>query len=210
MKKNKQTVQQMFTVQVITMPQVKPLIENKPEIHEKTVVRRENSAERQPDVIPPAKKNSMIKTKKREIPSFSSENFREKLISKIDKTENQPEREIQKRESVEIAKIENSLVEVSTPRMDISIPEWYILLVRDKIRENRRASGILGNRKTIVSFRVNRTGIIENISLEVSSGNVGFDRSVLDAVKSTRNLPLFPHEIRQLYLDIIIEFSTEG
>ncbi len=214
-------IQKIFTVQIVNLPAEKLHVENKEVVSEiktstEVPVKNGSSVKKEYQTRAPAKNSWKTTTEKQVISPFASESFREKLLSKIDSTDslsqvnvskNQP---ANKSQPVKIGKLESSLVEITTPDVNVNIPEWYLMFVQDKIKGNWKIYNILGKKTTTVSFRINRTGRISNISIEVSSGNTNFDKSVLDAVKMTQDLPHFPEEIKQPYLDIVIEFSTEG
>ncbi|HNS31809.1 MAG TPA: TonB family protein [bacterium] len=213
-------VQKVFDIQVINMPESEFRIERKPVpvVNDNKTLpaesansRKEKPLKREPRLMRPEVRKFSKETKEDPTP-FSSQDFRESLISKVEKTESLPareRREASKKQPVKIEKIDNSLVEMRVPQSDVSIPEWYLALVQNKIKENWKTYNMLSRRTTTVSFRINSKGRIENISLELSSGNGSFDRSAIDAVKLTKDLPLFPAEIKQPYLDIVMEFNTE-
>jgi len=141
----------------------------------------------------------------------------QKLISEIDPSSfyikqldyiKQLEEKIKEKYPVKIEKADREMTEISISSL-MSIPDWYLSSIHKKIKENWRIDNIFGERTAIVSFRVYRDGRIEDISLEKSSGDTRFDRSVLEAVISTRQAPPFPAEITHNYLDIIIDFKTD-
>jgi colicin import membrane protein len=198
------TTHEVFSVQIIDIPveilkqtklEMSPTVTGsvKPEIKTKTPVEK--------SVTRPFPKVS----------SFSAEKFREKLSAKIE-TSKQKEKSSNKNKTtpVKINKIESSVKQANISSLSLTVPQWYISLVQSSIKENWEIYNILGSRSTTVSFRIFRNGRIDNISLEKSSGNSSFDRSVIDAVKETKNLPPFPQEISESYLDIVIDFKTEG
>jgi len=196
---------------VVTLPETITQSETKQEKEEREIVK-------QKETFPNQTKEKRISTPQRskskelEIPSFSNESFKENLLSKIETTTSRSsyKKKTENKRQIEVSKVESSVLEVATSSSDTFIPEWYILLIKNKIKDNWKTSHTLGDRKTTVSFRVSKTGIIDNVSLEISSGNANFDISVLNAVKSTKKLPLFPNEISEPYLDIVIEFNTGG
>lgn len=147
----------------------------------------------------------------REIPAFSAEKYRETLIAKT--TNSSSEKPAASKQSekpvVNIDKIERIPAQINISSL-MSIPDWYLSSIHKTIKENWRTDNIIGQRTAIISFRIHRNGKIENVALERSSGNTRFDKSVLEAVISTRDVPSFPVEITHNYLDIIIDFKTEG
>ncbi|MCM8830156.1 MAG: TonB family protein [Candidatus Omnitrophica bacterium] len=163
----------------------------------------------------PATKEKTIEKQEpvqKEIPTFSAEKFRESLLAKTEITNKKSPKTIESKEPVKIEKIERETIETAEINISslMSIPDWYLSTLHKKIKENWKTDNIIGQRIAIVSFRVYRDGRIENISLEKSSGNTRFDRSVMEAVISTKQVPPFPAEITHNYLDIIIDFKTEG
>ena len=208
---------EIFPVQVIDIPEMelpkeppppseKP--ETKPVLQEKTA--------------PAPKTKSAVKTEQPavrpapRVPAFSADKYREALTAKMGKSSreipaaNTSETSPAKTMPLKVEKIESSVTEVNTPSLNLTVPQWYILTVQSRIKANWRTHNILGSRTTTVSFRIYRNGRIDNIALEKSSGNTGFDKSVVDSVRATQDLPPFPREIPDVYLDIVIDFKTEG
>ncbi|MCM8760178.1 MAG: TonB family protein [Candidatus Omnitrophica bacterium] len=197
--------------QVISSPSEKLPVEQ-PQIEKKATKEKH----------PAGEKEKMIEKQepvRKEIPAFSAEKFRESLLAKTGITtgittqkSTSPKTIESVKEPVKIEKIEGKTIE--TTGINISslmiIPDWYLSLIHKKIKENWKTDNIIGQKAAIVSFRLYKDGRIENISLEKSSGNTRFDKSVLNAVISTKQIPPFPQEITHTYLDIIIEFKTEG
>ncbi|MCM8762091.1 MAG: TonB family protein [Candidatus Omnitrophica bacterium] len=190
--------------QVISPPSEKLPVEpqlkiQKKEPKEKHTAAKEQTIEKQEPI-------------QKEIPAFSAEKFRESLLAKTEITNKKSPKTIESKEPVKIEKIERETIE--TPEINISslmsIPDWYLSNIHKKIKENWKTDNIIGQRTAIISFRIYRDGRIENISLEKSSGNTRFDRSVMEAVISTKQVQPFPAEITHNYLDIIIDFKTEG
>jgi TonB family protein len=199
----------IFTVQIIDIPNITvpkseiPAVEKtaapEPATAKKTPVKKESAAKEEP--APP-----------RKMPVFPAEKFREALIAKTESTE-KPETEKRTASNlpVKIEKLESAAIEISTASAaNLTVPQWYLSMVRSRIKANWRVNVMLGARTSIVSFRLNRNGLIENVNLEKSSGSVNFDRTAVDAVRTAGQMPYFPNEIPGAYLDIIIDFKTEG
>jgi|LSQX01.2.fsa_nt_gb TonB family protein len=209
-KKNNIISHQVIDIQLINipiskiLPETSQVVETKEDIQKKKIVPEPSRAKEGPK-----SKKTSISTEKKEVSSFSSESFKEKLIAKIESRPVKIEKEVYKGKSVQIEKLQGTSLEMSVVRQRDAIPDWYVMLLKSKIKENWKVPNVLGIRKTTVSFRVYKSGVIESVSLELSSGNRGFDISVVEAVKSTKNIPNFPSDIKQPYLDIVIEFSTE-
>jgi len=206
---------EIFTVHIIDIPALStPQVVSPPAEPEKPTVEKPKIEKRGKDESIPATKQKNIEPQeppRKEIPTFSAAKFRESLIAKTNIPQTlENKTSIQKiQEYPKIEKADREMAEISISSL-MSIPDWYLSSIHKKIKENWRIDNILGERTAIVSFRVYRDGRIENISLEKSSGNTRFDRSVLEAVISTRQAPPFPAEITHNYLDIIIDFKTEG
>ncbi|MCK9265666.1 TonB family protein [bacterium] len=218
-KKNNIISHQVIDIQLINIPiskilsETSQVVETKEEIQKKKIVPEPSRAKEGPKSKKTSEeqksKKTSISTEKKEVSSFSSESFKEKLIAKIESRPVKTEKEVYKGKSVQIEKLQGTSLEMSVVRQRDAIPDWYVMLLKSKIKENWKVPNVLGIRKTTVSFRVYKSGVIESVSLELSSGNRGFDISVVEAVKSTKNIPNFPSDIKQPYLDIVIEFSTE-
>lgn len=211
-KRNDASKYEVFNVQIIDLSKIEvprteiPLQEREPEATpapEKVVQIEKRSGRKNETKIqsePP-----------RQLPSFSAEKFRESIIARTEKNSQPPvEKKSTNNVPVKIAKIESSLIEISVSNISMTIPQWYISQLHNRIKENWRTNTLLGIRTSVVSFRINRNGRIENISLEKSSGNPSFDKLAVDAVKTTTQIPPFPTEIPNAYLDIMIDFKTEG
>lgn len=209
---------EIFTVHIIDIPVIPaPEVVSPPS--EKLPVeppKIEKKVNKEKPVVKEEKVIEKQETVRKEIPTFSAEKFKESLIAKTnipkdtESTQPSSKTSIQKTpEPVRIEKIEREITEINISSL-MSIPDWYLSIIHKKIKENWRTDNIIGERTAIVSFRVYRDGRIENIALEKSSGNTRFDRSVLEAVISTKYVQPFPEEITYNYLDIIIDFKTEG
>ncbi len=208
-KKPAANTKDIFTVQIVDIPNI-------------AIPKPEIPAEKKTAPVQPAhkanipvKKEPAVKKETpppREIPVFSAEKFRETLITKTENTgKPEPEKRTASNLPVKIEKLESSAIEIATASAaNLTVPQWYLSMVRSRIKANWRINTMLGARTSIVSFRLNRNGLIENVNLEKSSGSVNFDRSAVDAVKTAGQMPYFPDEIPGTYLDIIIDFKTEG
>ncbi len=209
--KNSKTPIEILPVRLIDIPEME--IPKQPPVQEETIQPEKNisKSNTRTEVKPAVKAEKPDRYSTRKVPEFSAEKFRDKLISKLEKPEH--ENQIYKPSApapVKVEKIENSITEVNVSRLNLTIPQWYISLVQSRIKENWRVPNMFGGRTTTVSFRIYNDGRIENIALERSSGNTGFDKTVINAVRSTKNLPHFPQEISESQLDVVIDFKTEG
>ncbi|MCM8767702.1 MAG: TonB family protein [Candidatus Omnitrophica bacterium] len=178
--------------------------------------------------LPSLKKEEKIKSPKEKIiekkleftEKFSPEEYKKKLYSKISNIEQQtnlPSKPSSQNINIKIPEIKS--IQINTPTFEsysdkpsfiTEIPSWYINIIRKKIEENWLLKEYLIGMSAIVSFRIYRDGKVENVYIEKSSGYKKFDNSIIEAIKSVKNWPNFPEEIKDRYLDIIIEFKTEG
>jgi TonB family protein len=162
---------------------------------------------------------------------FSPEDYKKNLYSKIFKSESQyTEKTYSKKIDIEIPEIKSKDItgsqtssgqflsgipsttgsQTSSGQFLSEIPSWYIELLKKKIEENWSPKEFLTNLSAIISFRIYREGRIENIVIEKSSGYKNFDNSIIEAIKSVKKWPEFPREIKDRYLEIIIEFKIGG
>jgi len=198
---------EIFTVQVIDIPE----IEMPKKLPEEPSPSEKNSTPKKVKATVKHPVEKAVEHPAPKVPDFSAEKFRETLSAKIERsTPEKTPRKIEETPPVKIKKIESTVTDVNISNLNLTIPQWYISLVQNRIKENWRTYNTLGSRSTTVSFRIFRNGSIDNIALEKSSGNSGFDRSVIEAVRTTKDLPHFPKEIPDTHLDIVIDFKTEG
>lgn len=152
---------------------------------------------------------------------FSQSDFLRNLRSKLDKAggetaDSQNRARInQKSPSVEIPQLHlatssnNTGISVGQVVTGSEIPDWYLTLIKDKIKENWTGKKYLTPLTALVSFRLFADGTKGYLSVEQSSGRSDFDLSALEAIRKTRDIPPIPVKLSQNYLDIVIEFSTE-
>jgi len=189
---------EVFVVQLVNIPNVseaKKKVLEKPKFNKKKIKIKVGNKE---------------KIKQEKTPFFNIDEYRNKLLSKIEIESSK----LVKNEKVDIGKINvPSLHSTSLSLKNVEfltdIPSWYISLLKSKIEENWKFKNIIGELSTLISFRIYRSGKITNLRIEKSSGYVPFDRSAILAIKSTKDIPSFPEEIKQKYFDVIIEFKKE-
>ena len=188
---------EVFVVQLLnipSVPEVKEKVLEKPKFNKKKI----------------KKKVEKEKIKQEEIPSFNIDKYRNKLLSKIEIESSK----LAKNEKVNIGKINipslhSTSLSLKNVKFLTDIPSWYISLLKSRIEENWKFKNIIGELSALISFRIYRSGKITNLKIEKSSGYSAFDRSAVLAVKSTKDIPPFPEEIKQSYLDVMIEFKKE-
>lgn len=191
---------EIFIVQMVEMPPLKvsrKILQMKKKIPE--IKKRESIVEKR-----------TIRKKEIEIPSFSIEEYKKRLEKKINFSTKESKVSKIKNVSIKIPEIKSASLDIKSLKFSLGIPEWYILMVKSEIRKNWILKENFSDLSAVVSFRVFKDGRIKNITLEKSSGFSSFDNSVIEAVKLTKCLPSFPEDLKQKYLDILIEFKTEG
>lgn len=159
---------------------------------------------------------------------FSTEEYKEKLLSKLSKANENFEGSKFSQQTKKSSSLENIVPEIKSLRIESEnsqifsqigsirspyqerIPDWFINLIKKRIEENWTVKENLIDLKAIISFRIYRDGRVENIAIEKSSGYKSFDNSIIEAIKSVKRWPEFPSEVKDKYLDIVIEFKTEG
>jgi len=189
---------EVFVVQLLnipSVPEVKEKVLEKPKFNKKKIKSKVENKE---------------KIKQEEIPSFNIDKYRNKLLSKIEIESSK----LAKNEKVNIGKINipslhSTSLSLKNVKFLTDIPSWYIALLKSRIEENWKFKNIIGELSALISFRIYRSGKITNLKIEKSSGYSAFDRSAVLAVKSTKDIPPFPEEIKQSYLDVMIEFKKE-
>ncbi|MCM8785347.1 MAG: TonB family protein [Candidatus Omnitrophica bacterium] len=206
---------EVFVVKLVNISQIEmPEITEKKEIK---VLEKGISSLKKEEIKSP--KEKVVEKKVEFTEKFSPEEYKKKLYSKISNIEQitLPSKTPSQNINIKIPEIKS--IQINTPSFESSsyqpsftteIPSWYINLIRKKIEENWLLKEYLIDMSAIISFRIYRDGKIENVSIEKSSGYKKFDNSIIEAIKSVKVWPKFPEEIRDRYIDIIIEFKTEG
>ncbi|MGB9677854.1 MAG: energy transducer TonB [Candidatus Ratteibacteria bacterium] len=204
--KNKKLEKEVFIVKLVNIPQIEI-----PNITEENKIKNKGKT-----TLP--LKNGKSEKKKEILETFSSDEYKKKLFSKISEKGSMSNYKTSS-DGLNIKIPEIKSVKINPPVFQSDfyttsftheIPSWYINLIKKKIEENWLLKEYLLNMSAIVSFRIYRNGKVENIIIEKSSGNRNFDNSIVDAIKSVKVWPEFPENIKDKYLDIIIEFKTEG
>jgi len=186
---------EVFVVYLVNIPQI-------PEIRKEIFVEKHKKIS----------KKKVKKSKMRENlqTSFNVDEYKNKLLSKIvverNKLEKNKKVDI---EEINIPSLHSSSLKLKNVKFLTDIPTWYISLLKSRIEENWKFKNIIGELSTLISFRIYRSGKITNLKIEKSSGYAPYDRSAVLAVKSTKDIPPFPEEIKQSYFDVIIEFKKE-
>jgi TonB family protein len=224
-KKEKKFEKEIFVVNLVNIPFEMKEIKVEKEVKENI---KKVSLEKKVLPISPLKetkvekiKENIIEKKEEFSESFSPDEYKKKIYSKIMKGEkdNVPSSLTPSlsTENIKIPEIKSTKIspvsfniEIPNSTIFYQIPSWYISMIKKKIEENWSLKEHVGKLSSIVSFRIYKEGRVENISIEKSSGYRKFDNSIVDAIRSVKNWPPFPEEIKDRYLDVIIEFETEG
>ena len=89
---------------------------------------------------------------------------------------------------------------------------YYLALIRYRIQENWRPpvqnTGDSDRMTAIVGFRVLRSGAVQDINLETSSGRFLFDQAAQRAIHAMGNLPPLPDDFGGEHLTVHIEFES--
>jgi|GEM_PF-1042310 TonB family protein len=235
--KNKNFEKEIVVVKLVNIPMTMPEIieKNEIKIEEKVLppLKKEGKIKSMKDVKVESMKDIRFEKKAEFSERFSPDEYKKKLYSKISTLDQQyhktssDSQNVKTSENIKIPEIKS--IKINAPSFDTSrsnapsfdtstfqsyfstdIPSWYINLIKKKIEENWVLKEYLIEMSSIVSFRLYRDGRIENISIEKSSGYKKFDNSIIEAIKSVKTWPAFPTEIKDKYIDIMIEFKTEG
>jgi TonB family protein len=96
-------------------------------------------------------------------------------------------------------------LEIDAPRFPFS---YYLEAIERKVSQNWFAATSAGNEglSCVVYFRLKRSGSVDEVRLETSSGNSYFDRTALRAVRSASPFPPLPRAFTESYLGIHFTF----
>jgi protein TonB len=87
--------------------------------------------------------------------------------------------------------------------------DFYLAVVQSKIEQNfRPPPGMRGNALATISFTIQKTGMIGNVSLAKSSGNLLIDQAAERAVRAAGRFPPLPPQYDKGQLDINFEFAV--
>jgi protein TonB len=85
--------------------------------------------------------------------------------------------------------------------------DFYLAVVQSKIEQNfRPPPGVRGQSMATVGFSIQRNGLIANVALAKSSGNLLIDQAAERAVRAAGRFPPLPPQYSQGQLDIYFEF----
>ena len=87
---------------------------------------------------------------------------------------------------------------------------WYAELVRQRIAQNWRTSGLDSRSQSspaIVTFTIMRDGSIRSPQVSQSSGNPNIDDTALRAVYDSNPMPALPPQITESYISAQFTFN---
>lgn len=88
---------------------------------------------------------------------------------------------------------------------------WYITQVRNalwKSWQEKRPKGDTGI-STLVSFNIDRNGVVYGVQIESSSGNDSYDYAALSAATNSAPYPPLPKDFEKDILTVTVEFKQE-
>lgn len=157
----------------------------------------------------PIKKEAKRKTAKKVVKKIEKKVIKKKIIKeaiekpleKIVKKVPKPIKEVKKK----APKVANKIATQSLEKY-IKIKEDYMTALRAAIDKNKkypRASKRLGEQGSVMlSFRVLKNGVFQNMKILQSSGKRRLDKAALKALNLTQSFKPFTDEIKKEFMDI--------
>jgi len=101
-------------------------------------------------------------------------------------------------------------VAVTAPQQDFK-DQWYLALVRDKIRQNWRPPPDAADAKARVIFTINRSGWVVDVNLdpEHTNGTFGFQQAAIRAIRASSPFPRLPEEFSKQSLQFTVDLMAE-
>jgi protein TonB len=85
--------------------------------------------------------------------------------------------------------------------------DFYLAVVQSKIEQNfRPPPGLRGQTLATVTFRIEKSGMVTNVTLAKSSGNLLIDQAAERAIRAAGRFPPLPPQYDKGVLDINFEF----
>jgi protein TonB len=85
--------------------------------------------------------------------------------------------------------------------------DFYLAVVQSKIEQNfRPPPGMRGQSMATVGFSIQKSGLVTNVTLAKSSGNLLIDQAAERAIRAAGRFPPLPPQYSQGQLDIYFEF----
>jgi protein TonB len=86
--------------------------------------------------------------------------------------------------------------------------DWYLEQLIRKVRSNwRPTTSIL---RTTIHFRIEKSGIIQEVVVERSSGNFLFDQAAVRAIEAANPMPPLPREYDGDWLGVYLDFDMQA
>ena len=89
---------------------------------------------------------------------------------------------------------------------------WYLSIIQGKVRLNWKqpSSVLISDEKlsTQISFRIDRNGSIEVVTVRRTSGLQNVDQSAVKAIRNAAPFPPLPDDYMENYLDVTIDFTV--
>jgi|GEM_PF-3495104 len=120
------------------------------------------------------------------------------------------ERQPQQEETPDKSDEGSTTAESETVRLDAKVfPfSYYKALLRSRIRANWEPPvGNAISKRTVVFFKIQRSGQLTNIAIEASSNDFLFDQAALRAITLANPLPPLPYDFPQRDLGVHFEFE---
>ena len=198
----RETVQPLTLVESVPQPEAKGEDSGKSIKEEKKAEEPEKKKE-EPKISPERKKVDPEKRKRLERLRQEREEARRK----------EAERRREEQRKLEALRKELSVLsgkEGKETQLQVGLkgfPAWYITKIHNVIFGNWELPVVAGKPACIVTFEILRSGEVENIAVEESSGNSFFDRSALEAVRSAKSFPPLPGTVEESFVRVHVNFS---
>lgn len=135
------------------------------------------------------------------------------VIPKKEKKVVQPPKPVEQKKEVEKPKDQPHSKPVSETSQSLTLENikfpfsYYIKQIQSKISENWTwAQSYAGDFKTVVYFKITRSGQISDIKIKTSSGNKLYDNICLRAVEISSPFPPLPQGYEDDWLGVFFEF----
>lgn len=90
---------------------------------------------------------------------------------------------------------------------------WYLAVLKEKIfaRWSPPSEFFQSSRPPValISFSIDRAGVLARVAIKESSGSSRFDQSALAAVKGLNRVPALPEQYHEESLDVVIRFQDQ-
>ena len=86
--------------------------------------------------------------------------------------------------------------------------DWYLEQLVRKVRSRWRPT--TSTLTTTIHFRIVRSGVIQDVEVERSSGNFLFDQAAMRAIQAANPMPPLPGEYDGDWLGVYLEFDMQA